>query len=269
MRAAAIGRRVSGSALVRCDGEPAAAPADLPCIPSASRRPSSRRRPRPWRRRTRSRTPPCRAARRRRPMRRRSTPSPRCPRRACRKPAPRRATPRSPPPVGAASSGRPAAGCCRASGSSAGGQRNDGVDIAAAAETPGAGRRGGRRGLRRRPGAGLRQPSADQARRRLGHGLCPPVQDRGQDQGPRRPGRRRSARSGPPAGSTSRSCTSRCAMRLRRANAPVRSIRRWFCPVSRREGRFRGAKGRGFALTRPESARINRASVGPAVSLRV
>ncbi len=38
------------------------------------------------------------------------------------------------------------------------------------------GRRARRGGLRRQPGAGLRQPGADQARRRLGDGLRPPRQ---------------------------------------------------------------------------------------------
>ena len=74
-------------------------------------------------------------------------------------------------------------------GSKPGGQRNDGVDIGAPSGTVGEGRRGGRRGLCRQPGAGLRQSGSDQASRRLGHGLRPPVADHGQDQGSRGAGR--------------------------------------------------------------------------------
>ena len=53
----------------------------------------------------------------------------------------------------------------------------------------GQGRRLGRGGLRRQPGAGLRQPRAGQARRRLGHGLRAPGDHRRQDAPAGRPGR--------------------------------------------------------------------------------
>ena len=124
-----------------------------------------------------------------------------------------------------------------------GGQRNDGVNIRPQAGDAGARRRGRRRGLRRRPGAGLRQPRADQARRRLGHGLRPPV-----------PRRREDAAEGHP-GSADR--PGRLDRRRRRAAAalrgPLRAIAAerarpvdpsWCCRVgaaSRRAGRSRAA----------------------------
>ena len=85
-------------------------------------------------------------------------------------------------------------------------------------------RRRRRRGdLRRRPGAGFRQPDPAQARRRLGHGLCPPFQGRGEGpaEGDARPGDR----------------PGRQQRRRTRAAAPLRG------PLSAQPGRTRAARG--------------------------